>query len=60
MKKIGNFFKNIWFKFKYSDFYKTYKEEIIVIPIIIFLFYMLNTFLKLLFQMVHFLILHQI
>lgn len=45
MKKIGNFFKNIWNKFKSSDFYKTYKEEMFVIPIIILLFYLLNTFL---------------
>jgi hypothetical protein len=45
MKKIGNFFKNIWVKFKSSDFYKTYKEEIIVIPIIILIFYLVNTFL---------------
>lgn len=29
-------------KNKNSDFWKTYKEEIIVIPILIFLFYILN------------------
>lgn len=45
MKKIGKLFKNIWIKFKSSDLYKTYKEEIIVIPIIILIFYLLNTFL---------------
>lgn len=35
MKKLINKIKN-------SDFFKTYKEEIVVIPILIFIFYIIN------------------
>lgn len=40
--KIKNIFKNFWLKFKNTDFYSTYKEEMIGIPILILFFYMIN------------------
>lgn len=40
-----NILKNLFNKIKNSDFIKTYKEEMIVIPVVVFLFYLLNTLL---------------
>jgi len=34
--------KKLWLKIKNSDFYKTYKEELIVVPILILVFYFFN------------------
>lgn len=40
-----NIIKKIWTKFTATDFYKTYKEEMIIIPLIFLVFYVLNNFL---------------
>jgi hypothetical protein len=37
--------KNLWLKFKRSDFYRTYKEEMIVVPAILIIFFLFNSFL---------------
>lgn len=42
MKKIKTWGSNLINKIKNSDFFKTYKEEMVVIPILILMFYIIN------------------
>lgn len=49
MKTFFDFLKKFWNKIKNSDFYKTYKEEIIVIPLLLVGFYIINSLLVMFF-----------
>jgi fructose-specific phosphotransferase system IIC component len=44
MKKILTKMKYLWLKFKYTSFYQTYKEEMIVIPVLVLIFYFFNDY----------------
>lgn len=37
--------KKYWIRFKNTDFYRTYKEEMIIVPLILFVFFIFNSFL---------------
>jgi hypothetical protein len=48
LKIMKTILKKLIFKVKKSDFYKTYKEELVAIPVLLLLYYILNSvFIKL-------------
>ena len=49
MKKIWLKIKSVWSNFINSDFLKTFKEEILVVPLILLGFYLFNTLMVTLF-----------